>query len=278
MPFGLTNAPATFQALMNDVLHPFLRRFVLVFFDDILIYSSSWSDHLRHVRAVLKTLRQHHLFAKCSKCSFDESTVAYLGHVISSDGVAMDQQKVQAVADWPMPRTVRAIRGFLGLASYYRKFIRDFGSITEPLTRLLRKEGFTWSSEAERAFNQLKKALTTAPVLHLPDFSIDFVVECDASGTGFGAILHQGDGPLAFFSKPIAPQHAKLAAYERELIRLVHAVRHWRPYLWGRTFVVRTDHYSLKFLLDQVLSTIPQHHWASKLLGFNFRVEYMPGK
>jgi hypothetical protein len=189
----------------------------------------------------------------------------------------MDQQKVQAVADWPAPKSVRAVRGFLGLAGYYRKFIRDFGTIAAPLTKLLRKEAFAWTTETDAAFTSLKTALTTAPVLHLPDFTLDFVVECDASGSGFGAVLHQGAGPLAFFSKPIAPQHAKLAAYERELIGLVHAVRHWRPYLWGRTFVVRTDHYSLKFLLDQRLSTIPQHHWASKLLGFDFRVEFKPG-
>jgi len=104
-----------------------------------------------------------------------------------------------------------------------------------------------------------------------------FVVECDASGTGFGAVLHQGSGPIAFFSRPIAPRHAKLAAYERELIGLVQAVKNWRPYLWGREFIVRTDHHSLKFLLDQRLSTIPQHHWATKLLGYDFRVEYKPG-
>jgi len=111
----------------------------------------------------------------------------------------------------------------------------------------------------------------------LLDFSSAFVVECDASGSGFGAVLHQGGGPIAFFSRPIAPRHAKLAAYERELIGLVQAVKHWRPYLWGREFVVRTDHHSLKFLLDQRLSTIPQHHWVAKLLGFDFRVEYKPG-
>jgi hypothetical protein len=267
MPFGLSNAPVTFQALMNDILQPYLRRFLLVFFDDILIYSSLWTDHLRHVRTLFRTLQDHQLFLKRSKCGFGLSSVAYLGHVISEEGVAMDQQKVQAVLDWPLPRSARVVQGFLGLAGYYRRFIKDFGKIAAPLNAMLKKEGFRWSDDAERAFRALQHALTTAPVLQLPAFDRDFIVECDASGSGVGAVLHQGAGPVAFFSRPIAPRHAKLAAYERELIGLVQAVRHWRPYLWGRPFVVRTDHRSLRFLLNQRLTTIPQHQWASKLLG-----------
>jgi hypothetical protein len=277
MPFGLCNAPATFQALMNDVLRPFLRRFVLVFFDDILIYSSSWADHLRHVRAVLTVLQQHQLFVKQSKCAFAVPSVAYLGHVISAAGVAMDPAKVEAVRDWPQPRSARAVRGFLGLAGYYRKFVHDYGVIAAPLTALLKKEGFSWTEEAATAFTALKAAITSAPVLALPDFTKSFIVECDASTHGFGAVLIQDSHPIAFFSRPVAPRHRSLAAYERELIGLVHAVRHWRPYLWGRRFTVRTDRYSLKFLLDQRLATIPQHHWVGKLLGFDFGVEYKPG-
>lgn len=277
MPFGLTNTPATFQALMNDVLQPFLRRFVLVFFDNILIYSQSWADHLLHIRAVFEALQQHALFLKKSKCSFGEPSVGYLGHVISAQGVSMDESKIQAVTTWPIPKSVRAVRGFLGLAGYYRRFIQDYGLIAAPLTRLLKKEGFLWDEAALTAFRDLKTALSKAPVLHLPDFGVPFILECDAYGSGFGAVLHEGSGPIAFFSRPIAPRHAKLAAYERELIGLVQAVKHWRPYLWGREFLVRTDHHSLKFLLDQRLSTTPQHHWATKLLGYDFPVEYKPG-
>jgi len=278
MPFGLSNAPATFQALMNDVLRPYLRKFVLVFFDDILIYSASWAEHLQHVGIVLETLQANHLHLKRSKCSFGATSVAYLGHVISEGGVAMDADKVAAVASWPPPRSARGLRGFLGLAGYYRKFIKDFGLIAAPLTRLLRRDAFAWDDDATTAFHALKHALTTGPVLQMPDFAKLFVVDCDASGAGFGAVLHQGAGPLAYFSKPFAARHLKLAAYERELIGLVQAVRHWRPYLWGRHFSVRTDHYSLKFLLDQRLSTVPQHQWTSKLFGFDFSVEYRPGR
>lgn len=162
------------------------------------------------------------------------------------------------------------------MAGYYRCFIKAFGSIAAPLTALLKKDAFRWSPEANDAFKVLQQALTIAPVLALPDFAKRFTVECDASGSGIGAVLHQDDSAIAFFSLAF-PQHRGLAAYERELIGLVQAVRHWRPYLWGRAFVVRTDHQPLKFILDQRLATIPQHHWVSKLLGFDFSVEYKPG-
>jgi hypothetical protein len=228
MPFGLSNAP-TFQALMNSVLGPFLRKFVLVFFDDIFIYSTSWTEHLQHIKKVLGVLRANNLHVKRSKCSFTTPTVSYLGHVISEKGVAMDASKVESVTNWPTPRSVKGLRGFLGLAGYYRRFIKDFGSIAAPLTQLLKKEAFQWTDAASSAFQMLKTALTAAPVLQLPDFEQCFIVECDASATGFGAVLHQGSGPLAFFSRQFAPRHFKVAAYERELIGLVQAVKHWRP-------------------------------------------------
>lgn len=276
MPFGLTNASATFQALTNGILGPFLRCFILVFLYDILIYSPSWSEHLRHIRMVFEALQCHHLVLKRSKCTFGAKIVSYLGQVISASGVEMDQQKVVAVEDWLTLTSMRVVRSFLGLAGYYRRFIKDWHD-SYPQTRLLKKEAFRWSEEASFAFQALKQALVSAPVLQLSDLSKSFIVECDASDSGFGAMLHQGSGPVAFFSHAIAPRHAKLVAYERELIGLVQAVRHWRPYLWGCSFLVLIDHYSLKFLLDQRLSTIPQHQWVSKLMGYDFLVEYWPG-
>jgi hypothetical protein len=251
MPFSLTNAPSTFQALMNDILKPFIRKSVLVFFDDILIFSSTWAQHLQHVKQDLQVLREHKLVLKRSKCSFSEESVSYLGHVISSAGVAMDLTKIEAVANWPRPKTLRALQGFLGLSRYYRKFIAGYGEVAKPLTALLKKEAFKWCDEAESVFVQLKQALMTTPLLHMPDFSKQFVLDCDASGADFGVVLHQGDGAIAFFSRAVALHHQKLLAYERELIGLVKVVRHWRPYLWGRAFTVRTNHYSLKFILDQ---------------------------
>jgi len=225
MPFGLTNAPSTFQALMNEVLRPFLRKSVLVFFDDILIYSS-YTEHLRHACAVLSVLREHSLFLKRSKCSFAEQSVTYLGHIISADGVAMDPSKIEVVQSWPQPRSIKALRGFLCFTGYYRRFINDYGANAAPLTALLKKEAFIWSPLATEAFVKLKNALTSGPALQLPDFTTGFIVDCDASGSGFGAVLHQDGGPIAFFSRAVAPHHAKLAAYERELIGLVKAVRH----------------------------------------------------
>jgi hypothetical protein len=161
----------------------------------------------------------------------------------------MDQLKVQAVLEWSVPRSARVVWAFLGLVCYNRRFIRDYDMIVTPFTRLLRKGAFKWGAEVENAFHALQ----------LPKFTWDFIVECDTSSCGFGTVLHQGAGPVAFYNKQIASCNAKLTAYERELIGLVLAVRHWRPYLWGHPFLIRTDHYNLKFLLDQKLATNPQH-------------------
>jgi hypothetical protein len=222
---------------------------------------------------VLVRLQEHHLFVKRSKCSSSECSVAYLGHFISADGVVMDEQKVRVMLDWPLPHSLHVVHAFLGLARYYHRFIKNYGAIATPLTALL-KDAFKWSVDAEEAFRAFQRALTMTPILQLLNFDRDFVMECDTSDMGLGTVLHQGGGPVAFFSRQLAPRHTKLAAYERELIELVQAVRHWRPYLWRRPFLIKTDHFSLKFLLDQHLATIPQHQWASKLIGFDFRIEF----
>jgi hypothetical protein len=167
MPFGLTNAPATLQSLMNELLQAYIHKFILVFFDDILIYSSTWAEHLQHVKMVFQLMHAHRLFIKHSKCVFGSTSVAYLGHIISADSVAMDPEKVSAVASWPTPRTVKALRGFLGLTGYYRKFIADYSVVARPLTTLLKRDAFSWSSDADRAFQDLKQALIIAPLLQL---------------------------------------------------------------------------------------------------------------
>jgi len=191
MPFGLSNAPATFQSLMNDIFHAALRIFMLVFFDDILVYSPSWHCHLKHLEWVLQVLEQHELFAKLSKCSFGQREVDYLGHIVSGSGVYMHAGKIKDVMEWPKLVNVKQLRGFLGLTGYYRRFIKSYAQIAGPLTDLLRKDAFEWNQEAETSFQNLKQAITTAPVLSLPDYSKPFTLETDASGIGVGVVLGQ---------------------------------------------------------------------------------------
>ncbi|GKA56430.1 ty3-gypsy retrotransposon protein [Tanacetum coccineum] len=278
MPFGLTNAPSTFQAVMNELFRPYLRRFILVFFDDILIYSSNMEQHMYHLEQVLKLLRDNQFFAKFSKCCFGQQKVVFLGHVITSEGVQVEQEKISAVQSWPIPTTVKEVRGFLGLTGYYRRFVKNYGLIARPLTALTKKDGFLWSEEALKAFNKLKQALLSTPILRLPDFSKTFVVECDASSDGVGAILSQDDHPVAYFSKGFSPSNRFKSAYDRELLALVLAVQKWNHYLLGHHFLIRTDHYTLKFLLEQRITSTEQQRLLLKLMPYDFSIIHRAGK
>ncbi|KAD4177974.1 hypothetical protein E3N88_26565 [Mikania micrantha] len=277
LPFGLTNAPATFQGLMNSVFKRLLRKSVLIFFDDVLVYSKNMQQHITDLKEVLKLFRENKLFAKRSKCTFAGSQVEYLGHVISKQGVSTDPTKIEAVKNWPTPTTVKQLRGFLGLTGYYRRFISSYGVIAKPLTNLLRKNAFCWSEEAQAAFEVLKLALIQAPVLALPDWTQEFVVETDASSKGLGVVLMQGKHPIAFVSKALSARQCTLSVYEKELLAILLAVKHWHQYLILQHFTIRTDQKSLKHLLEQKITTPLQHAWLSKLMGYDYHIVYKKG-
>lgn len=214
LPFGLTNAPSTFQAAMNDLLRPYLRKFVLVFFDDILIYNSTYVDHLSHLHTVLNLLVTNQFFAKLSKCVFAVSSVHYLGHIISDGTMAPDPSKVAAIKEWPMPRSLSQLRGFLGLTGFYRRFVRNYATLATPLTDLLRQNKFTWNDSAAKAFTELQNHIGADSFLHLPDLSMPFQIETDASAVAIGAVLQQAGKPLAFFSKQLCPRLQSAPAWK----------------------------------------------------------------
>ncbi|KAD4179279.1 hypothetical protein E3N88_27870 [Mikania micrantha] len=278
MPFGLTNAPSTFQATMNDLFRPFLRQFVLVFFDDILVYSKTMEQHYQHLLSILELLSNHQFYAKLTKCCFGQHQVHFLGHLISEEGVQVDQERISAIQSWPLPSNVREVRGFLGLTGYYRRFVRNYGIIARPLTNLTKKDGFKWNEEATVAFEKLKNILMTAPVLKLPNFAQPFIVECDASSEGVGAILIQDNHPVAYFSKGFSINYKLKSAYDRELLALVLAVQKWSHYLLGRYFFIKTDHYTLKFLLEQRVTTVEQQRLLVKLIPYDFSIIHKAGK
>jgi hypothetical protein len=217
---------------MNTILSPLLRKTVLVFVDDILIYSKSLEDHVVHVQQVLDILRQHSFLLKKSKCSFAQQQLEYLGYIISPDGIATDPNKVQAIADWKPPTDVKQLRGFLELSGYYRKFIRNYGLMSKPLTDLLKKGvPFLWTPQHQQCLDNLKAALVSAPVLALPDFTKGFTIETNASATGIGAVLMQDNHPIAYLSKALGQKAQALSTYEKECLALIMAVTKWKPYL-----------------------------------------------
>ncbi|GAU43227.1 hypothetical protein TSUD_241170 [Trifolium subterraneum] len=279
MPFGVTNAPGVFMEYMNMIFHSFLDKFVVVFIDDILVYSKSEEKHKEHLGIVLQVLKEKKLYAKLSKCEFWLKEVSFLGHVISSGGIAVDPAKVDAVMKWGTHESVSEIRSFLGLAGYYRRFIEGFSKMALPLTLLTRKDqAFVWDEKCEKSFQELKKKLTTAPVLILPDAKESFVVYCDASKLGLGGVLMQKGKVVAYASRQLKVHERNYPTHDLELAAVVFALKVWRHYLYGSRFEVFSDHKSLKYLFDQKELNMRQRRWLEFMKDYDFELSYHPGK
>ncbi|KAK1628023.1 hypothetical protein QYE76_002338 [Lolium multiflorum] len=279
VPFGLTNAPTIFMNLMNKIFMPCLDKFVIVFIDDILIYSKDKAEHAEHLRIVLQTLREHQLYAKFSKCEFWLDQVKFLGHVISKDGIAVNPSKVASVLDWEAPKNVKEIRGFLGMAGYYRRFIEGFSKIAGPMTKLLRKNTpFVWSDECEKSFQTLKEKLTTAPVLAVPEVGKDYTVYCDASKHGLGCVLMQDRKVISYGSRQLRPHEVNYPTHDLELAAVVFALKTWRHFLYGAKCELYTDHKSLKYFFTQKELNMRQKRWLELIKDYDLTINYTPGK
>ena len=287
MPFGLTNAPATFVTLMNEVLRPFIDSFVIVYIDDILVYSSSREQHILHLTAVLEKLREHKLYAKMKKCVFAVEETEFLGHIVSGHGIRTDPQKISAISSWPVPTSVRELQSFLGLSNYYRRFVFNYAAIADPLYVCLHKDRkWDWTESCQSAFDRLKQALVSAPCLKIFSNTGDIKLEVhtDASDYALGAVLLQQDDsghfrPVAYLSHRLNAAQLNYPVHEKEALAIVHALDQWSLYLRdGRPFTIITDHASLRYLDTQPNLSRRQTRWMEKLTEYNYTITYRPGK
>ncbi|GJS11874.1 putative reverse transcriptase domain-containing protein [Tanacetum coccineum] len=278
MPFGSTNAPVVFMDLMNRVCRPYLDKFVIVFIDDILIYSKTREEHEEHLGLVLELLKKERLYAKISKCEFWLREVQFLGHVINGDEIHVDPSKIEVVKNWKAPRTPSEVRSFLGLAGYYRRFIGNFSKIVKPLTVLTQKsKTYDWGEQQENAFQTLKDMLCNAHVLTLPDRPEDFLVYCDASGLGLGCVLMQRDKVIAYASRQLKIQEKNYTTHDLELGAIVFALKIWRHYLYRTKSVIYTDHKILQHIFSQKELNMRQRRWIELLSEYDCEIRYHHG-
>ena len=277
MPFGLSNAPSTFMRFMNHILKPCIGNFVVVYFDDILIYSKNSMEHLEHLRQLFSILREQRLFVNLKKCDFYADRIIFLGYVVTKDGIEMDRSKREAITNWPTPSSIHDVRSFHGLVSFYRRFIRGFSSIMAPVTECLKGDKFKWTSVAEESFELIKKKVTEAPCLVLPDFNKVFEVECDASQVGIGAVLSQEGRPIAFFSEKLNEAKRKYSTYDKEFYAIYRALFHWSQYLLYKPFVLFSDHEALKFINHQHKLNRKHATWVEFLQAYNFTIKHKAG-
>lgn len=285
MCFGLTSAPATQQRLMDKLFGPEFGGKVFTYLDDVICVSSSFEEHLSLLRVVLDRFREANLTINLSKSRFFRKQLKYLGYIVDENGLRTDPEKVRAIEEFPTPTCRKDVKRFLGTASYYRRFIKDFSTIAGPLNALTstrKGKTFQWSAEAERAFIGLKTALMSAPVLSCPDFDHPFAIHCDASDFGIGGTLTQTingeEHPIAYFSRSLTPCERNYSATEREALAVVNVVEHFRPYLEGSTqFKIYTDHASLKWFLNLKNPTGRLERWGCRLSPYNFIIEHRKG-
>ena len=284
MPFGLCNAPATFQRLMALVFSGLIGLDCLIYLDDIIIFSATFEIHLIRLDRVFDRLRNQNLKIKLTKCKFGLPSVKFLGHIVSAEGIGVDLEKISSIQDWKLPENVTEMRSFLGLASYYRRFIEDFGKISAPLTRMLENNRpFIWDDEGKKAFNELKLRLATAPILVYPDFTKPFILDTDASDKGIGAVLSQLgtdqlEHPLAYFSRTLNKHERNYSITRKELLAAIEAIEHFKCYLYGRKFTLRTDHVAIRWLQNFKEPSGQLARWLERLSAFDFIVEHRPGR
>ncbi|GJS61927.1 putative reverse transcriptase domain-containing protein [Tanacetum coccineum] len=265
--------------LMNRVCKPYLDKFVIVFIDDILIYSKNKKEHKEHLKQILELLKKEELYAKFSKCEFWIPKVQFLGHVIDSEGIHVDPAKIESIKDWTSPKSPTEIRQFLGLAGYYRRFIEGFSKIAKPMTKLTQKKiQFVWGDKQEAAFQLLKQKLCSAPILALPEGSKDFIAYCDALKKGLGAVLMQREKVISYASRQLKINEKNYMTHDLELSAVVFALKIWRHYLYGTKCTVYTDHKSLQHILDQKELNMRQRRWLELLCDYDCDIRYHPGK
>jgi hypothetical protein len=277
MPFGLSNAPSTFMRVMNQIFCPFISKSVVVYFDDILIYSSNPKKHIQHIWEVLLVLRREKFYAAPAKCSFMTNSILFLGYVVSKDGLAVDESKVAAVRDWPLPTTLHEVRRFHGLVSFYRRFINNFSTILAPIMECMKVGKFSWNEAATKAFELIKVKLTTAPLLVLPNFDIPFELHCDASKIGIRAVLSQLSKPVAYFSEKLKSAQLNYSTYNIEFYALVQSLKHWSSYLAYNDFILYSDHEALKHLNSQDKLSTLHAKWAAFVQQFSFTIKHKSG-
>lgn len=282
MPFGLSNAPATFERLMESVLSGLHWQTCLVYLDDIIVFSDTFESHIERLSKVLERIEKAGLKISPKKCQLFQHKVNYLGHIVSSEGVATDPSKVEAVQNWPQPRNVHDVRSFLGTCSYYRRFIKGFAHIAKPLHKLTEKNNkFSWSSECEQAFQLLKNALVTSPILGYPSLDEMFILDTDASAFGIGAVLSQTDGKtervIAYYSKSLSKSERNYCVTRRELLAIIESVKHFHHYLYGKKFLIRTDHGALRWVLKFKNPEGQVARWLQILSTYVFDIQHRPG-